>query len=77
MPKRQAGTSSMSEGAVGVIYPMVQAGDGKLRQHSAYGAKARFITNRYSGLLVELTTSHGPHKAGAQLQIAPGEFANS
>lgn len=32
------------------------------------------LTNRFSGLLVELTQDHGQYRTGQQFQVAPDEF---
>lgn len=68
--KTKSGMNCRLEGTICIL--SVKASDGK-KKHPADGAKVKIVTNRRSGILVEMVQSHGIYSKGAQLQVAPHE----
>lgn len=70
MAKRQASMRCKSAGTPGVLN--INTADRK--KHPADGASVVIITNRFSGILVEVIKSHGIYSRGSQLIVAPSDI---
>ena len=73
MSKRQSSTQCQSAGMTAVLHMPANHRLNK-KQHSADGAKVKIITNRFSGIVVELCHNHGIYDKGDQLQVSPGDL---
>ncbi len=69
--RTQAGTQCKREGRKGKV-GMIITHDKK--RHPITGAYVRVVTNRLSGLLVELVSEHNGYSKGEQVIIAEADF---
>lgn len=74
MAKRQASMQCKATGQTGVLTFAV--GKKHKSDHQAEGALVRIVTDRYSGIQVEMVKVHGVYSKGDQLTVARENFVS-